>query len=96
VTSPEINQILLELTQPIGREDPYPRYDILRRTAPIAMAPDGALVLTRYADCDGVLRDPRYGRADTDEVFGSVGLPDWREHPAVYTFSTSMLPISTG
>ena len=94
VTSPQIDQILLELTQPIGREDPYPRYEILRRTAPIAMAPDGALVLTRYADCDSVLRDPRYGRADADEVFGSVGLMDWRGHQAVYTFSTSMLNVN--
>ena len=94
VTSPQIDQILLELTQPIGREDPYPRYEILRRTAPIAMAPDGALVLTRYADCDIVLRDPRYGRADTDEVFGAVGMPGWREHPALHTFSTSMLNVN--
>jgi cytochrome P450 len=88
---PEIDKLLLELTQPVGREDPYSRYEVLRRIAPLALAPDGALVLTRYADCAAVLHDPKYGRADADEIFGSVGLPDWRGHPAVYSFSTSML-----
>ena len=51
-------------------------------------------MLTRYADCDAVLRDPQYGRADADEIFGPVGLADWREHPAVCTFSTSMLSVN--
>jgi cytochrome P450 len=94
VTSPEIDRILDELTRPDGREDPYPRYAVLRRSAPLAVAADGALVLTRYADCDGVLRDSRYGRDDTDEVFAALGMPDWRAFPAVYTFSTSMLSVN--
>ena len=74
-----------------GREDPYRTYHQLRALAPVAAAPDGALVLTRYADCDALLRDPRFGRADPDRLFMTMGLANWREHIGICQWSTSML-----
>jgi cytochrome P450 len=75
----------------VGRDDPYPRYQGLRETAPVALAEDGAIVLTRYADCQSVLHDPRFGRPDSDEFFSSLGLSDWRDLPAIWTLNSSML-----
>ena len=91
VRTAEVDRLLFELTQPEGRADPYPRYEAIRRTAPVALAEDGAIVLTRYADCHGVLHDHGLGRPDSDEFFASVGLPNWRDLPAVYSINSSML-----
>ena len=91
VRTAEIDELLLELTQPVGRDDPYPRYEAIRRTAPVALAEDGAIVLTRYADCHAVLHDHGLGRPDSDEFFEAVGLSNWRELPAVYSLNSSML-----
>ncbi len=92
--SSEVDQLLFELTQPTGRADPYPPYAALRRTAPLALAADGAIVLTRYADCHAVLHDPRFGRAEPDQLFESIGLPDWKQFPALWTLNTSMLSVN--
>lgn len=94
VRTAEVDQWLLELTQPEGRDDPYPRYEALRRTAPVALAEDGAIVLTRYADCHAVLHDPRYGRPDAEELFASLGLPNWKDLAAIWTLNTSMLSVN--
>lgn len=91
VSSAEVDRLLFELTQPTGREDPYPRYEALRRTAPVALAEDGAIVLTRYADCHAVLHDHSLGRPDSDEFFTSLGLSNWRDLPAVWSLNSSML-----
>lgn len=91
VRTAETDRLLHELTQPSGREDPYPRFEALRRTAPVALAEDGAVVLTRYADCHAVLHDHQLGRPDNDEFFGSLGLGNWRDFPALYTLNSSML-----
>src|SRR5450759_1773216 len=62
--------------------------------APVAMAPDGALVLTRYAECDALLRNPRCGHADPDRIYAAMGLPQWREHIGLRQLATSMLNIN--
>jgi cytochrome P450 len=90
----EVDELLVELTQPTGRADPYPYYAELRRVAPVAVAEDGAIVLTRYADCHAALHGPHFGRADPDELFGAIGVPAWREIPAIRTFNTSMLLVN--
>lgn len=94
VRTAETDRWLDELTRPEGRDDPYPRYEALRRTAPVALAEDGAVVLTRYADCQAVLQDPRFGRADAEEMLNAVGLVNWRDLPAIWTLNTSMLSIN--
>jgi cytochrome P450 len=86
----ESAELLAELTTLTGREDPYPRYDRLRAIAPLIRTEDGALVVTRYADCATVVRDGRLGHMPPD-MLAFVGLPDWAEHPALRQFFTSML-----
>jgi cytochrome P450 len=55
VALPEIMQT------PEHRADPHPFYHRLRREAPVCLVPEfDELVLTRYADCEAVLRDPRF------------------------------------
>ena len=92
--SAEVDRWLHELTQPEGRDDPYPRYEALRRTAPVALAEDGAIVLTRYADCHAVLHDPGFGRPDVDGFLAAIGLANWRDLPAIFTLNSSMLSLN--
>jgi cytochrome P450 len=90
VESSETSALLSELTTMVGRDDPYPRYDRLREISPLIRAEDGALVVTRYADCTTVVRDGRLGHTPPD-MLAFVGLPDWAEHPALRQLFTSML-----
>lgn len=86
-------EVLNELTTMAGRENPYPRYARLRETSPIVRAEDGALVVTRYADCSTVTRDPRFIHAPPD-MLAFLGYPDWAEHPALRLLFTSMLALN--
>jgi cytochrome P450 len=86
----ETHTLLDELTTMVGREDPYPRYARLREISPLLRAVDGALVVTRYADCSQVTRDSRLGHMDPD-MLAFLGFPDWADHPALRQLFTSML-----
>ncbi|OLB67141.1 MAG: cytochrome [Actinobacteria bacterium 13_2_20CM_2_72_6] len=77
----------------VGRADPYPRYARLRELSPVVRAEDGALVLTRYADCFQLTRDPRLAHLPPD-VLAFLGYPDWPEHPALRQLFTSMLVLN--
>jgi cytochrome P450 len=90
---PDVAALLEELTAPAGREDPYPRYERLRAISPVVRAGDGALVVTRYADCTTVVRDPRLGQLPPD-VLAMAGYPDWPEHPALRLLFTSLLMLN--
>ena len=90
VAGTEVATLLDELTTAVGREDPYPRYERLREISPVVRAPDGALVVTRYADCAQVARDPRFAHLPPD-MLAFLGFPDWTEHPALRMFYTSLL-----
>jgi cytochrome P450 len=50
--------LLFNPLDPAFRVDPYPVYERLRREAPIYESPF-AVVLSRYAECEAILRDPR-------------------------------------
>jgi len=93
VETAESTDLLAELTTLTGREDPYPRYDRLREIAPLIRAEDGALVVTRYADCAAVVRDGRLGHMPPD-MLAFIGLPDWAEHPSLRQFFTSILALN--
>jgi cytochrome P450 len=49
---------VLDFFDPVFRADPYPTWRRLREEAPVLETPLG-FVLTRYADCLAVLKDPR-------------------------------------
>jgi len=93
VEGPEVSALLGELTTLTGREDPYPRYDRLREISPVVRADDGALVVTRHADCAAVTRDARLGHMPPD-MLAFAGLPDWADHPSLRTLFTSLLALN--
>jgi pimeloyl-[acyl-carrier protein] synthase len=55
-----ISPVLLELTEPENRADPYPLYRHYRETAPMHFSETGVWTLTRYEDILAVLRDDRF------------------------------------
>jgi cytochrome P450 len=59
VQDTQTQPLLFNPFDPAFRVDPYPVYERLRREAPILEGPFGALVLSGYADCEAILRDPR-------------------------------------
>jgi cytochrome P450 len=93
VESSETSALLRELTTLTGRDDPYPRYRRLRDISPVVRADDGALVLTRHADCSAVSRDGRLGHMPAS-MLAFIGLPDWADHPALHQLFTSILALN--
>jgi len=67
---------------PEAHADPYPQYRRLRERAPMLRGPLGYWVLSRYADIDAVLRDPRFG-VGIDEA--SLMLAMTQDGPGVKT-----------
>ena len=49
--------------------NPYPVYDVLRRTDPVKRMPDGSYFLTRYADLVQVYRDAHTFSSDKKVEF---------------------------
>ena len=90
VQNDEVLALLAELTTLAGREDPYPRFDRMRRISPVLRADDGALVVTHHADCAALVRDQRLGHMPPD-MLAFLGFPNWAEHPALRMLFTSML-----
>ena len=63
-----VDAILGELLlTPEGRRDPYDHYRRVRELAPVHHSGLGFWVLTRYDDCQQILRDPRFGKGDPDD-----------------------------
>ena len=60
---------------PEVRADPWPFYARLREADPVHRRPDGDWILTRYADCQGVLADPRCSSNPAHESRPSEGSP---------------------
>lgn len=66
-TAVEFNPFLPEF-----HANPYPFYHRLRAADPVHRTPMGLWVLTRYDDIVSVLRDPRYGREEFDQILANV------------------------
>src|ERR1700722_16425445 len=48
--------------------DPYPVYARWREERPVARPRERLYVLSRFADCEAVLGDPAFGRAEEDDA----------------------------
>ncbi|MFL5283119.1 MAG: cytochrome P450 [Rhodopila sp.] len=72
--------------------NPYPLFDQLRATAPVWKAPFGRWFLTRYDDCNLLLRDRRFGKdyADPEALMRRFG-PTALQEPAVVELTHMML-----
>jgi len=74
VSAAEIDGILASIfLTPEGKADPYPGYAIVREATPLHHSALDVFVLTRYDDCQAVLRDNRFGRGEQrllPEIFG--------------------------
>ncbi|HVE45547.1 MAG TPA: cytochrome P450 [Acidimicrobiales bacterium] len=76
VSEVEPDNLLVELvTTPEGRSDPYPRYASLRAVAAVHHSALGFWVLTRYEDCQQLLRHSGVGK-DFSNAGSMVGLTD--------------------
>jgi cytochrome P450 len=57
--------ILEKLTTPAGRADPFPLYAAAHELGPMSGLGDGLFLVCGYAAVNQVLREPRFGLADT-------------------------------
>ncbi|MGH3852216.1 MAG: cytochrome P450 [Pseudonocardiaceae bacterium] len=57
-----MSEITEEMATPEFHQDPYPLYERMRREHPVYRGPQGIWYLTRYADVDAALRDPRLSK----------------------------------
>jgi cytochrome P450 len=57
--TPAFTGVIFTPFDPAFRKDPYPTYKRLLEEDPVHESPMGGLILSRYADCAAMLRDPR-------------------------------------
>jgi len=67
--------------------DPYPVYARLRNDAPVYRCPDGSVLLTRYADCLQVYRNPTLYSSDKKKQFK----PQFGDSPLFEHHTTSLV-----
>ncbi|WP_250556269.1 cytochrome P450 [Pseudonocardia lacus] len=72
---------MAELFDPAHRADPYPAYRRWREHDPVAAVDAGFFVLTGHRECSEVLRDPRFGHLDAEQLTGPAN-PVAGEPPA--------------
>lgn len=93
VSAVQPDSLLMELVAtPEGRADPYPRYAALRAMAPVHRSAFGFWALTRYDDCQQLLRHPGVGK-DFSGAANSLGLTDaqWAEQDRFRNDRSNML-----
>ena len=56
---PVAEPVVFNPLDPAFRADPYSLYARMRQEDPVHQAPFGRWVLSRYADCVAILKDPR-------------------------------------
>lgn len=89
--SGSLAEISFDPTDPTLQADPYPAYRLLRDELPVMRGPLGAWLVSRYEDCETLLRDRRMGKdfanskffeqimggAAEPPPFLGLGLDDW-------------------
>jgi cytochrome P450 len=68
-------------------DDPYPFYAALRENDPVRRMPDGSVLLTRYADCLQVYKDPIAYSSDKKAEF----FPKYGDSPLFEHHTTSLV-----
>jgi cytochrome P450 len=66
-------ELLFDLRDPSLHADPYPHYHRLRARDPVHASPFGYWILSRYADIEAVLKDPRGSNEFPND-------PTWAKH----------------
>ncbi|MFD0361059.1 cytochrome P450 [Nocardia sp. GCM10030253] len=85
-------QLLAEvLLTDFGAAGPYDGYRRLRELAPVLITGGRTLVLSRYADCDAVLRNRAIGKADESLGFRLSPIPEELRQRAAHRFRRTML-----
>jgi cytochrome P450 len=90
-TDPEAERLFMEIMADPLSADPYAGYQRLRELAPALLVGGNMLVLSRYADCDAVLRQRGFGKGG--QILGSEDRGDPSESPdsVMWYFRDSML-----
>src|ERR1700750_1658071 len=88
---PAMASVQFDPGDPAFVANPYPVFDHVRATAPVWKAPFGRWFLTRYEDCNLLLRDRRFGKDYTDpdalkQRFGPTAM----QEPAVIELTHMM------
>ncbi|MEU4711950.1 cytochrome P450 [Nocardia salmonicida] len=87
---PEASSVIERLLAP-GLEDPYPLYGWLREYAPVHFSSQlGAYVLTRFADCDFVLKNAELFPAPDEDTLLQA-MPETRHIDPVRVLVTSIV-----
>ena len=78
-----------------GKSDPYPRYAAIREHAPAHRSALGFVVVSRFEDCQWVLRDARFGKGEMGPIWEQYGLTEdaWNERFPAVERTTSMLGL---
>jgi len=79
-----------------GKADPYPRYEALREHGPAFRSALGFVVVGRFDDCQGVLRDARFGKGEPTAPWQQFGLTEeaWNERFTFFRRRRSMLGLN--
>jgi cytochrome P450 len=80
------------LTTARGRMDPYPRYRVLRETAPVHRSSLGMWILSRYEDCAAVLNSSRLTKDYARQNDSRIG-PHWRDHVSLTDGERSLVNL---
>jgi len=81
---------------PEGQSNPYPRYAAIREHSPAFRSAMGFVVVSRYEDCQWVLRDARFGKGEMGPMWEAYELTEaqWKERfPDFQQRVTSMLGL---
>ncbi|SMF94930.1 Cytochrome P450 [Methylomagnum ishizawai] len=83
----------IDLHSPEFLADPYPTFRHLRETAPLFPLQPGAWLVTRHAEADRILRDPRFAKDYLSTVARRYG-PDAVEEPVFQVVNRFMLVMN--
>jgi len=70
-------ELLAILGSAAGRADPYPHYARIRERTPLFRSSIGSWIVTRYADCQQVLRAPQFAKNDDEEALARIRVERW-------------------